>query len=49
MSDEKTLHREELLVEDRLVTVDGEIETRKRRKIRQGMVVKYDTYIINVM
>ncbi|MCK5099420.1 MAG: RNA-binding S4 domain-containing protein, partial [Desulfobacteraceae bacterium] len=38
-----------MIVQDQLVTVDGEIETRKRRKIRQGMVVKYDTYIINVM
>ncbi len=38
-----------MLVEDQLVIVDGEIETRKRRKIKPGMVVKYDTYVINVM
>jgi ribosome-associated protein len=27
------------MVENNLVTVDGELETRKRRKVRAGMVV----------
>ena len=38
-----------MLVEDRLVTVDGEVETRKRRKIKDGMIVKYDSNIIKVV
>ena len=38
-----------MLVEDRLVTVDGEIETRKRRKIKEGMRVEYDTHSIRVV
>ena len=38
-----------MLVEDELVTVDGEIETRKRRKVKPGMIVKYDTYTIKVV
>jgi ribosome-associated protein len=37
-----------MLVEDRLVIVDGEIETRKRRKIKDGMIVKYDIHSIKV-
>ena len=37
-----------MLVEDQLVMVDGEIETRKRRKIKPGMVVEYDSYSIKV-
>ena len=41
--------RAKMLVEDRLVTVDGEIETRKRRKIKEGMVVGYDTHSIRVV
>ncbi len=38
-----------MLVEDLLVTVDGEIETRKRRKIKDGMIVKYDIHSIKVI
>ena len=41
--------RAKMLVEDRLVTVDGEIETRKRRKIKEGMLVEYDTHSIRVI
>ncbi len=37
-----------MLVEDQLVMVDGEIETRKRRKIKPGMIVEYDSYSIKV-
>lgn len=38
-----------MLVEDRLVRVDNEIETRKRRKIKDGMIVRYDTHSIKVV
>ena len=38
-----------MVVEDQLVTVDGEIETRKRRKVKDGMIVKYDNHIIKVV
>lgn len=38
-----------MLVEDQLVMVDDEIETRKRRKIKDGMIVKYDTHSIKVV
>ena len=38
-----------MLVEDRLVLVDNEIETRKRRKIKDGMIVKYDIHNIKVI
>ena len=38
-----------MLVEDRLVLVDNEIETRKRRKIKDGMIVKYDIHSIKVV
>ena len=38
-----------MVVEDRLVTVDGEIETRKRRKVKGGMLVKYDNHSIKVV
>ncbi len=37
-----------MLVEDQLVTVDGVIETRKRRKIKPGMVVQYESFSIKV-
>jgi len=37
-----------MVVEDELVSVDGKVETRKRRKVKPGMVVIYDTHIINV-
>ena len=36
------------VVEDGLVTVDGEVETRKRRKIRAGMVVEFEGESIRV-
>ena len=38
-----------IVIEDGLVTVDGEIELRKRRKIRDGMVVRYEGNIIKVV
>lgn len=38
-----------MLVDDRLVRVDNEIETRKRRKIKDGMIVRYDTHSIKVV
>lgn len=38
-----------MVVEDRLVTVDDEIETRKRRKVKNGMVVKYGNHNIRVV
>ncbi len=38
-----------MLVEDRLVLVDDEIETRLRRKIRKGMIVQYDNNIIKII
>jgi len=38
-----------IIIEDESVTVNGEIETRKRRKISSGMVVKYNTQSIMVI
>ena len=38
-----------MVVEGQLVTVDGEIETRKRRKVKGGMLVKYDNHSIKVV
>jgi ribosome-associated protein len=38
-----------MAVEDGLVTVDGETESRKRRKIKDGMIVKYDIYSVKVV
>ncbi len=38
-----------IVIEDNLVTVDGVIETRKRRKIRHGMIVNYDNQTIKVV
>ena len=37
------------IIEDGLVTVDGKTETRKRRIIRDGMIVTYGNHTINVM
>jgi ribosome-associated protein len=37
-----------MLIEDQLVSVDEKIETRLRRKVKPGMIVKYDTYTIRV-
>ena len=38
-----------MVIEDELVTVDDEIETRKRRKIREGMIVRYDSHSVKVV
>lgn len=38
-----------LLVENGMVTVDGEVESRKRRKIRKGMVVVVNGETIKVI
>lgn len=38
-----------MAVEDSLVTVNGEIETRKRRKIKDGMIVNYDIHSLKVV
>ena len=38
-----------IVIEDELVTVEGVTETRKRRKIRDGMVVKYGTHSVKVI
>ncbi len=38
-----------MVIEDNLVTVDGIIETRKRRKIRHDMTINYDTQSIKVV
>ncbi len=37
-----------MVIADRLVLVDDEIETRKRRKIRAGMIVQYENITIKV-
>ena len=38
-----------IVIEDELVFVDGETETRKRRKIKAGMIVKYGTHSVKVV
>ncbi len=38
-----------MVIEDELVTVEGATETRKRRKIKAGMIVKYNTHSIKVV
>ena len=38
-----------MIVEDGLVFVDGETETRKRRKIKDGMVVQYGDHRVKVV
>jgi ribosome-associated protein len=38
-----------MIVEDGLVTVDGETETRKRRKIKDGMIVEYGAHRVKVI
>jgi ribosome-associated protein len=38
-----------LLVENGMVTVDGEVESRKRRKVRKGMTVKVGDETIKVI
>jgi ribosome-associated protein len=38
-----------IAIEDGLVSVDGETEMRKRRKIRDGMIVTYDAHSVKVI
>jgi ribosome-associated protein len=38
-----------MVIEDQLITVDGEVELRKRRKIKDGMIVKYGTHSVKVI
>lgn len=38
-----------MVVESGYVTVDGEVEERKRRKLRQGMVVEFDGQEIKIV
>ena len=38
-----------IIIEDELVTVDGETELRKRRKVKDGMVVKYGPHSVKVI
>jgi len=38
-----------MVIKDELVTVDGEVETRVRRKIKDGMTVKFDKHVLNVI
>ncbi len=38
-----------LVIEDSLVTVDGEIEKRKRRKIKNGMIVNYGNHSVKIV
>ena len=38
-----------IIIEDELVTVDGETELRKRRKVKDGMVVKYGPHSVKVV
>ncbi len=38
-----------IVIEDELVSVDGETETRKRRKIKDGMIVRYGTHSLKVV
>jgi len=37
------------IIEDGLVIVDEEVETRKRRKIKDGMIVKYNNHTILIV
>lgn len=38
-----------MMVDDELVTVDGEIETRKKCKIRAGQTVEFNGEVIKVI
>ncbi|MCD4781690.1 MAG: RNA-binding S4 domain-containing protein [Candidatus Omnitrophica bacterium] len=38
-----------MVIENRLITVDGEVEIRKGRKIRKGMIVQYANDIVKVI
>ena len=37
-----------MIVKDGLVTVDGKIETRVRRKIQDGMIIKFNSQSLHV-
>jgi ribosome-associated protein len=37
-----------LLIQDGVVTVNGQIETRRRRQLKQGDVVEFDDYQLTV-
>ena len=38
-----------MVIENRLITVDGEVEIRKGRKIRAGMIVQYSDDNVKVI
>ena len=38
-----------IVIQEGLVRVDGEVEKRKGRKIREGMIVKYGPHIIQAV
>jgi len=38
-----------MIIKDELVIVDGEIETRVRRKIIDGMIVQYNNHTLKVI
>ncbi len=38
-----------MVIEDNLVTVDGTVETRKRRKLTDGMVIEYNNQSLKVV
>ena len=38
-----------MIIKDGLVIVDGEIETRVRRKIKNGMIVQYNNHNLKVI
>jgi ribosome-associated protein len=38
-----------MIIKDGLIKVDGIIETRIRRKLTHGMIVKYDTQSLKVI
>jgi ribosome-associated protein len=37
-----------IVISEGLVTVDGEVETRLRRKVRPGMTVEFDGQTLNI-
>ena len=38
-----------MVIENRLITVDGEVEIRKGRKIRAGMIVQYSDDSVKII
>ncbi|MCP4673011.1 MAG: RNA-binding S4 domain-containing protein [Desulfobacula sp.] len=38
-----------MIIKDGLVLVNGEIETRIRRKLKHGMIIKYNTQSLKVV